>query len=158
MSILLLETQINAPVQRVFDLSRSIDLHKISMAHSDEKAVEGKTEGLLELNETVTWKAKHLGLYQYLTVKMTALEGPFYFTDAMTKGAFAFMEHTHLFFKEAGGTNMVDRFEFRSPMGWFGKLFDFFFLKKYMTKVLQERNKAIKAIAESEDWKKLLAV
>ena len=59
MPIIRLETSINADQQAVFDLARSIDLHQISTAHTNERAVAGKTSGLLELNESVTWEARH---------------------------------------------------------------------------------------------------
>jgi hypothetical protein len=54
MPILKLKTSINADIQIVFDLSRSIDLHKISTEHTNEEAVAGKTSGLIELGEQVT--------------------------------------------------------------------------------------------------------
>ena len=55
-----LTTFIAAPVDRVFDLSRNIDLHKRPMADFNEEAVAGTRFGLIEKGETVTWKAKHL--------------------------------------------------------------------------------------------------
>ncbi|MFT5512607.1 MAG: hypothetical protein ACI8SE_001005 [Bacteroidia bacterium] len=63
MSTITVKTHINAPTERVFDLSRSIDLHQISTQQPSEKAIGGKTSGLIGLNETVTWKAKHFGMY-----------------------------------------------------------------------------------------------
>jgi hypothetical protein len=66
-----LQTQINAPVERCFDLSRSIDLHMISTSYSEEKAVEGVTSGLIGQGETVTWEAKHFGIIQRLSSKIT---------------------------------------------------------------------------------------
>lgn len=86
MPVISLRTQIDAPLYLVFDLSRSIDLHKISTAHTNEEAVEGRTSGLIELGETVTWRAKHLGLIQELTTEITAFERPFYFVDEMVNG------------------------------------------------------------------------
>ena len=62
-----LETEIKADKEIVFDLSRSIDLHKISTEHTNETAVDGKTSGLIGANEWVTCKAKHFGIYQKLT-------------------------------------------------------------------------------------------
>tara|TARA_R110000868_G_scaffold224472_1_gene476508 strand:- start:89336 stop:89560 length:225 start_codon:yes stop_codon:yes gene_type:complete len=35
------ETQINAPSERCFNLSKRIDLHKISTGHTDEEAIDG---------------------------------------------------------------------------------------------------------------------
>lgn len=156
MALLTIETRINAPIERVFDLSRSIDLHRLSMAHTNETAIAGRMTGLIELNETVTWKAKHFGIYQTLTVKIIALDKPFSFIDTMQKGIFNSMHHTHSFSQKGMETIMLDRFEFSAPLGLLGKLTECFFLKNYMTKLLKERNLMIKRIAESDEWKKLL--
>ena len=71
-----LETHINAPIQLCFDLSTSIDLHKISTAATNEKAIAGTTEGLINLNECVTWEATHFGIRQQLTTKITGFDSP----------------------------------------------------------------------------------
>jgi len=54
MPVIELKTAIKAPVERCFDLSRSIDLHKISTAHTNEEAIAGVTSGLIGPNEWVT--------------------------------------------------------------------------------------------------------
>ncbi|MDF2455047.1 MAG: uncharacterized protein K0R51_1040 [Cytophagaceae bacterium] len=156
MATILLETAINAPVSRVFDLSRSIDLHLQSMAHSNETAIAGRTSGLIEWNETVTWKAKHFGVYHQLTVRITALEKYSHFTDIMEKGIFASMEHIHSFRTQGDATIMNCRFEFKAPCGPLGRLAETLFLKQYMRNLLLERNRVIKRIAESDEWKNLL--
>ena len=76
MPIILLETNITAPVERVFDLARNIDAHTSTTAGTGERAVDGRTSGLIEAGETVTWEAKHLGVRQRLTSKITAMERP----------------------------------------------------------------------------------
>jgi ligand-binding SRPBCC domain-containing protein len=151
-----LETIINAPILRVFDLSRSIDLHKLSVAHTNEQAIAGRTTGLIELGEYVTWRAKHLGVYQKLTVEIARLESPYMFEDRMTKGTFRSMNHVHRFEEVGVTTKMIDEFQFESPMGILGKMVNAIFLKRYMTKFLIIRNEEIKRIAESEVWKELL--
>ena len=88
MPLIKLHTEIKANKEIVFDLSRSIDLHKISTEHSNETAIAGRTSGLIELHETVTWRAKHFGVYQTLTSKITTFNRPNLFTDEMVKGAF----------------------------------------------------------------------
>ena len=60
MPMLHITTFIAAPVDVVFNLSRHIDLHKRSMAKYKEEAVAGIRYGLIEINDTVTWKAHHL--------------------------------------------------------------------------------------------------
>lgn len=156
MPILKLNTVINADIQIVFDLSRSIDLHKISTEHTNEKAIAGKTSGLIELGEQVTWRAKHFGVYQNLTSKITNYKFPHYFTDEMVSGAFTSFKHEHHFECLNNQTVMTDYFEYISPFGILGKLADFLFLKTYMINLLDKRNQTIKAFAESDKWKTVL--
>ena len=151
-----LQTFIKAKKELVFDLSRSIDLHLLSTKKTNEKAIAGKTSGLMELNDTVTWCAKHLGVYQNLTSIITALDKPNYFVDEMVKGAFKSFKHRHYFEDLNNGTLMIDIFEYRSPLGFLGKLANKLFLKKHMTSFLIERNNVIKESAESEKWKEIL--
>lgn len=148
MSRIHLTTIINANIQSVFDLSRDIDLHQKSTFKTKEKAIAGRTSGLIELGETVTWRAKHLGFYQTHTSKIIEMEKPYHFTDVMLKGRFKYFKHQHLFKKEGEKTIMTDILEFESPFGIFGNLFNYFFLKNYMKNFLMERNKLIKATAE----------
>ncbi len=152
-----LETYINAPIERVFDLARSIDLHKLSTTGTNEEAIGGKTSGLIELGETVTWRAKHFWVYQELTVEVTEFDRPNRFGDTMLKGAFKRMKHMHRFEKDGLGTKMTDEFEFESPFGWLGRLADSLFLKKYMTRFLVNKNGELKGFAESDEWKKIIS-
>jgi ligand-binding SRPBCC domain-containing protein len=148
---------INAPIDVVFDLSRSVDLHKISTAHTNEEAIAGKTQGLMDLNDSVTWQAKHLGITQRLTSKITEFNRPYFFTDEMQQGAFKSFRHEHFFKEENGLTIMADVFDYKSPFGIFGRIADVLFLKKYMYKLLAERNRIIKEFAEDPDkYKKIL--
>ena len=83
MPVIVLETIIEAPLERCFDLSRSVDLHMISTAHTSEKAVAGICEGLIGPGQSVTWQARHFGVVQYLTSKITEYERPHRFVDEM---------------------------------------------------------------------------
>jgi ligand-binding SRPBCC domain-containing protein len=157
MPVINLETKINAPLERVFDLSRSIDLHTKSTSKSSEQAIAGRTSGLIDLGETVTWQAKHLGVRQTLTSKIVAFDRPTHFRDSMQKGIFKRIDHDHFFEEiENGQTLMRDRFDYDAPLWILGKIADRLFLEKYMTRFLQERNRMIKEIAESEKWREYL--
>ena len=151
-----LKTKIKADRKVVFDLSRSIDLHKISTEQTNEQAIAGKTSGLIGMNESVTWRAKHFGIYQNLTSKITEFDRPSYFADEMVKGAFKEFKHEHHFVESNGGTLMIDIFDYKSPFGILGKLADKMFLEKYMTELLTERNRIVKEFSESEKWKELI--
>ena len=155
---IVLTTEINASKEIVFDISRSIDLHKISTEQTNEEAIAGVTTGLIGLNEWVTWQAKHFGISQKLTTKITEFEYPNYFTDEMMKGAFKNFKHKHVFESRQNGTLMTDYFDYTSPLGFLGKIADSLFLKKYMTNFLKKRNTTIKAFAESKKWKQLIEI
>lgn len=151
-----LKTEIKADKEIVFDLSRSIDLHKISTEQTKEEAIKGKTSGLIGKGEWVTWRAKHFGFYQTLTSRIVEFERPDHFVDEMVKGAFKSFRHQHYFTKSDFGTLMIDYFEYKSPLGFLGNLADSLFLEKYMKKLLEKRNQTIKEFAESDMWKQVL--
>ncbi|MGZ3874562.1 MAG: SRPBCC family protein [Mucilaginibacter sp.] len=144
-----LSTPINAPIERCFDLARSIEIHLESTKQTGEKAVAGRTSGLIDLCETVTWRARHFGIWQNLTSKITEFEYPNYFTDEMVSGAFKSFRHEHLFFAVNDQTVMKDIFIFESTLGWLGELVNFLFMGRYMERLLKNRNKVIKANAEA---------
>ncbi|HMV14829.1 MAG TPA: SRPBCC family protein [Chitinophagales bacterium] len=157
MPVIQLTTEIAAPIDICFDLSRSIDLHKYSMKHTNEEAVAGRTSGLIEDGETVTWQAKHLGVTQYLSSKISNFKRPFIFRDSQTKGIFDFYHHDHIFEEKNGKVVLIDIFEYKSPFGIFGIIADMLYVKKYMIKLLQQRNQVIKEFAESDKWKSILS-
>lgn len=149
-------TFIEAPVERVFDLSRNIDLHKESMKNFKEEAVAGTRFGLIEKEEMVTWKARHFFKTRMLRVKITEMVKPLRFTDEQSEGSFKLMKHEHHFKACENGTIMIDLFYFESPYGAIGKWFNSLYLTKYLKKLLLKRNNFIKEYAESNKWKKLL--
>jgi ligand-binding SRPBCC domain-containing protein len=152
MPVIELATSIAAPIERVFDLARSIDLHTKSTARSGERAVAGRTSGLIGLGEDVTWRARHFGIWQSLTVRITEFERPAHFADMMSRGAFRRMEHHHYFERSSEGTVMRDMFIYQSPFGILGRLAERLFLNRYMRSLLVERNRVIKETAESDSW------
>jgi ligand-binding SRPBCC domain-containing protein len=142
---------VEAPVERVFDLSRSIDLHVKAAGKTGERAVAGVTTGLIGPGQQVTWRARHFGVWQMLTVQVTAFDSPRFFTDAMVRGAFRRMEHHHSFEPSGNGTIMRDVFRFESPLGILGRIADSLFLSRYMKAFLLERNRILKRVAESAE-------
>lgn len=155
MPVIYLITEINAPIKRCFDLSRSIDLHMLSTHKTNEKAIAGRTTGLVEEGDTVTWQATHLGIRQKLGSKISVVKSPTYFTDEMVFGAFKHFHHEHIFEEIDSKTIMTDKFNYTSPLGIIGKMADKVFLTSYMKRFLTERNVLIKEFAETDRWKEL---
>jgi len=149
-----IKTTLKADIEMCFDLARNIDFHKASLVHSKEKAVAGKTSGVIALGESVTWEATHFCVKQRLTSKITGFERPYYFVDDMISGAFKSFKHKHIFETQIDResnesyTLMTDVFEFESPLGILGKLANVLFLKRYMKNLLTTRNAYLKIAAE----------
>ena len=158
MTTIQLNTFILAPVERCFDLSRSIDLHKSSMYQSNEKAIAGRQTGLIELDESVTWEATYFFVKQHLSNMITEMERPDYFVDEMVAGAFKSLWHKHSFQSRKDFTLMIDEFKYEVPYGILGKAFNYMILNNYMIKLLKSRNEQIKKIAESKEWTNYLTV
>ncbi|HEX2533267.1 MAG TPA: SRPBCC family protein [Chitinophagaceae bacterium] len=151
-----LTTFIAAPAGRVFDLSRSIDLHKASMNRFGEAAVAGTITGLINEGETVTWQARHLGKVRTLEVKITKMERPHFFIDEMVRGDFRSMKHEHYVKPVENGCFLIDQFRIELPYGWAGRLFGALYLNGYMERLLARRNEVIKSVAESGQWRHFL--
>ena len=71
MTTILLTTELDADIETCFDIARDLDIHQLSMKQTNEKAIAGRTSGLCELGDTVTWEATHFGLRQQLSVEIT---------------------------------------------------------------------------------------
>jgi ligand-binding SRPBCC domain-containing protein len=158
---IILETKIQAPIQRVFDLARSIDLHIQSFKESGETVAAGRKKGLINIHEYVTWKGKHFGIKQRLTSAITNMIHPYFFEDKMIKGPFAKLEHQHYFENDFQHNNtiMKDVFYYQSPMGPIGCLADKIFLKNYLKQILLKRNNFIKSYAENDEkWMQILNI
>jgi ligand-binding SRPBCC domain-containing protein len=151
-----LTTFIAAPQERVFDLSRSIALHKASMKAYKESIINGKQDGLLELDESVTWTARHLFKQRVIRVRIIKLQRPDYFVDEQEEGDFKMMKHEHYFKPIENGTIMIDQFHFETAFGFLGKWINNLYLEKYMTRLLNERNQIIKQTAEGNLWNQYL--
>ncbi|MFO0756580.1 MAG: SRPBCC family protein [Byssovorax sp.] len=151
MPLIVLETKIAAPIERCFDLARSVEAHVGSTSKTKERAVAGVTSGLMGLGDEVTWEAVHLGVRQRLSSRITRMNRPRSFTDEMVRGAFRSFVHDHEFRVDGGATVMIDRFDYTSPLGWLGRLADWLFLERYMRQLLLDRAAYLKSEAERLD-------
>ena len=152
MPVITLHTEINAPIERCFLLSLSVDLHKLSASQTHEEVVAGVRHGLMKLHEQVTWRAKHFGVRFNMTSAITAYECPTYFVSRMVKGPFKKLYHQHLFSEKDGKTLMTDIFELKAPFGFLGNLAEKWFLVSYMERFLITRNRILKQTAENSGW------
>jgi len=145
-----IETRIAAPRERVFDLARDVDAHVESSAFTGERAVEpGRTSGLLELGDLLTFEGRHLGVRQRLTVRITAMDPPRRFVDEGVRGALRELRHVHEFLEDGdGATLMRDTVTWRSPLGLLGRAADALVVARHMRWFVSEKQGRLKAMAE----------
>jgi len=147
-----LVTNVAAPIERCFDLSRSIDLHMASTDWTGERAIAGVTSGLIGLDQEVTWQGRHFGLRIQHTSRISSFDRPRYFQDCMVRGAFKSFCHDHHYESLAGQTRMRELMVFEAPFSWVGRLVEGI-LDRHMRSLLDRRNRFIKQVAESEKWR-----
>lgn len=148
MKAITVDTWIDAPLERCFDAARDLDLHARGLAHTGERAVAGRMSGLIENGEEVTWRARHFGVTQYFTSRITAFDRPRYFQDSMQRGAFRSFVHDHFFVRENGRTRMTDLLTFSAPFAILGRIAESLVLRRYLERLLQARAITIKEAAE----------
>lgn len=141
--------EIDAPIEKCFDIARNIDIHTQTVwKHTKERAVAGVTYGTIKGGELVTFEAAHFGVRQRLTSKISEYDAPYLFVDEMQKGAFKSLRHVHEFQATDKGTIMTDTLYFEAPLGVLGWIAERLVLKFYMKKFLEHRNQQLKIVAE----------
>ncbi len=144
--------------EELFDLSLDIDAHIASMAGSGERAIGGVAAGRIGLGETVTWRARHFGVWFTMTVRITALDRPRRFVDEQVRGPFRLFRHEHRFDVVDGQTRMTDIITVGSPV--FGRLAERVVLVPYLRRLISARNRYLVTAAgaapstspASEEW------
>lgn len=144
-----METFIPRPIDVVFRASLDVDLHQLSMKASGEHIVGGVTHGVMQLGDTVTWRAKHFGIWWTMTSKITSMTKPSNFVDEQIQGPFRSFRHSHDFLGVEGGTLMTDHLDVESPA--LGFIVEPALLTPYLNRLIRRRNQAIVAVLTSGD-------
>ncbi|GAA4230712.1 hypothetical protein GCM10022291_01510 [Postechiella marina] len=148
MALIEIQTRIHADIETCFDLARDVGFYQQSLKHNKEIAIAGIVSGLVKLDDIVIWETSHLGFVQHLTLKITEFKQPYLFVDELVSGSFKAYRHEHVFTKHEAETVMLDRFYYELPYGAFGRFLNWFYVKRYMTKLLKSRNTILKSKAE----------
>jgi ligand-binding SRPBCC domain-containing protein len=134
-----LVTDIPADPTEVFELARDIGAHVASMSGSRERAVAGVTTGPVQLGDTVTFRARHFGVWLTMTARIVAMDAPRQFVDEQERGPFRAFRHEHRFDPSPdGGTRMVDTIVLSSPV--LGRVAERAVLVPYLRRLIASRN------------------
>ena len=142
-------TLIRASAETVFDLELDVDAHTASMKDSVETAITGSGKRHLALGDQMTFTARHFGLSWVMTSRVTKYERPRRFVDEQTEGPFQRMRHEHLFEEVAGVTRMTDPMTATLALGPVGVVAARVVLQPYLRRLLRQRARHIKALAEA---------
>lgn len=140
-------TILDLPIEQAFDAHRDMTLHEKTQAIHKEKVVNDATNRLLELSDEVEFEAIHFGIKQRLRARVTHMEKPTFFRDEMLTGTFKSLTHEH-HFKELSSnqTETRDILAFSAPFGPLGILAEQLFLRRYMHRLLVEKNTELKRL------------
>lgn len=152
-----LTTLIEAPIQRCFDLYRSIDLHVDAYQHAGERVTGALTSGLVGPGDTASFHMRAFGMPYRMAVTVVRFDPPHHFRDSQTEGFFARADHDH-HFEVAGGsaTLVTDVFAYETRFGIAGRLADRLAIARYVKWTISRKNVNVKRVAESEEWRRYL--
>ncbi|MGZ0710903.1 SRPBCC family protein (plasmid) [Coraliomargarita sp. W4R53] len=136
-------TDADVRARQLFEISLDIDAHVSSMQQSGERAIAGTTSGVIGLGETVTWRARHFGIWFTMTSKVTELQEPARFVDQQVSEPFKTFVHEHRFEPVGDGCRMTDTLTVGAP--FLGRLAERVFLVPYLRHLIIKRNRHLLA-------------
>jgi ligand-binding SRPBCC domain-containing protein len=148
MTTIVVETRIAAPIEVCFDLARDVETHLKTSASTGERAVGGKTSGLLELHDVIAFEGVHFGIRQRHTSKIVEFDRPHRFVDEMVQGALSSLRHVHEFAVDGHEVVMRDTLTWRSPLGPLGVIADRLFVASHLRRFMVDKQSKLKAYAE----------
>jgi len=145
---------INAPIERCFLLSTSIELVGQTLGM---KPIDGKTSGMVVGDDRLLWAGWKFGFPQMHESLITRYEKPAFFQDTMGRGRFKRFQHDHYFYEMNDRTVLNEKIRFTLPLGFAGRMVGRAVMVPYISRLLRRRLRALKRVAESEQgWQKYL--
>lgn len=151
-----LTTFIEAPIERVFDLTRNLAVYKYVFNSRQEKFSSPAGTNLLSRGETVSIVAQHLNKERLTMLKVTTLDRPTLLVEEQVKGDLEIYRHEHHFKQIDNGTIVIDLIEFGLPRDFIGRTLGRWYLKNYLEELTRKRNEIVRSYAETEKWRAVL--
>jgi len=147
---------VNAPIERCFLLSTSLELVRQSMKMRLVAGESSKADGLVAGGDRLVWRGWAFGLPHRHESRITKYDRPAFFQDTMERGRFTRFQHDHFFTEIGGRTLLNDKVRFSLPLGGMTRPLGRFVLTPYVARLLRQRLELLKRVAESEEWKEYL--
>ncbi len=147
---------VNAPIERCFLLSTSLELVGQTLKMRLVESGSTKTSGLVVGGDRLLWQGWVFGLPQVHETRITKYERPNFFQDSMGRGRFKRFQHDHFFTEIGGRTLLNDKVRFSLPMGWATAPVARLVVVPHVSRLLRQRLELLKRVAESEEWRQYL--
>lgn len=153
MFILEASTHIAAPLERVFQLSCSLEIVERELGmHPVASPDSTRTQGLVIGGDRIRWEGWQLGFWNYHVSLISAYRPYDFFQDSMVAGRFRFFQHDHSFAAAGDQVLLKDTIRFSLPWGWAGRLAGRYIVAPHIARLLRRRFALLKRIAESGEW------
>ncbi len=137
---------INAPIEKVFDFfSRAENLEVITPPLLNFKVLQKSTEEVQQ-GTLIDYKLKIHGIPTKWRTLIDEWHPTSRFVDTQLKGPYKKWHHTHTFERLANGTLMKDRVHYKLPMGFLGRTFGLWLVKKDVDNIFSYREKKIREL------------
>jgi ligand-binding SRPBCC domain-containing protein len=147
---------INAPIERCFLLSTSLELVAQTLKMRLVESGSIRTSGLVVGGDRLLWRGWVFGLPQLHETLITKYERPNFFQDTMGRGRFKQFQHDHFFTEIGGRTLLKDKVRFSLPLGAVTRPLARFVVMPHVSRLLRRRLELLKRVAESDEWKQYL--
>ena len=144
---------VDAPIERCFLLSTSIDLVRQTICMTPS---EGKRDGLIAGDDRLVWRGWKFGIPVHHETLITAYRCPTFFQDTMGRGMFRHFQHDHHFEFVDGQTLMYDVVRFSLPLSRPGRLVGRRILAPHVLKLMLRRFQMLKRLAEGDAWEQYI--
>jgi ligand-binding SRPBCC domain-containing protein len=151
------QVRVRAPIERVFLLSTSVPVVRMTLAMRPVAGTGGwRSNGLVLAGDTVEWRGWKFGLPAMHTSIISEYRAPAFFQDTQLRGRFAEFQHDHHLREVGGEVELADEVRFSLPLGWAGALVARAVVAPHVAGLLRRRFALLKRLAEGDEWRQWL--
>lgn len=128
---------VNAPIERCFLLSTSLELVQGSLKMQQVESKSSRMTGLVVAGDRLMWQGWMFCLPQRYESLITKYQPPDFFQDTMGRGRFKRFQHDHFFTEIGGRTLLNDKVRFSLPCGWLTRPLAQFVVMPHVCKLMR---------------------
>jgi|TARA_B100000953_G_scaffold65793_1_gene52623 hypothetical protein len=140
----LVKTQvIDSSIDNVFDFFAKPENLKTITPEKLSFNIITPTPITMDKGTVIDYTIRLFGIQVHWRALITRYDPPHEFIDEQIKGPYNFWYHTHKFKEVEGGVEISDRVNYSIPMGVFGQVLHFLWIKRDLEKIFSHRKRII---------------